>query len=213
MIDFMSSIFCKYSKFLNIYKKELLLSWVAVVLVMVCSAISMVYRVHSKHINVNRVWDSMGSHMTTIIQGHVFIDTLMTNVLISIIILCISCLPVPFLYILPVVPTFLSIGQLLGLVFYKYGLIKTIKLVVLTVMPHGIIEITAIIVTLIVAKEINKHSICMIKDVLRKRPVNFNYNFTVLTHSLTNFISITLPLLFVASLIETFVVPILFKLI
>lgn len=205
------SIISYQFNYLNKHRKELLISWILIILFIVLSAIFTYRKVDNDPHIINDLWSSASGNMTTIIHGHVFLDTLFTNVLLSIVIICISLIPIPYLYILPTLTSFSLIGKLIGVLNYEHGTIKTIKMVILSIVPHGIFEITAIIITLIIAKKINEYVLNVVKTIFKKDYIIPKDNLSVIKKALGDFYKIVLPFLVVAAGIETFIVPLLFK--
>jgi|Deesub1362A_J573_1020465.scaffolds.fasta_scaffold00125_38 stage II sporulation protein M len=100
----------------------------------------------------------------------------------------------PFLFI------FLN-GYLLGIVFYVKGMEVGIGKVFLAIIPHGILEVPAIILASAFGVWLGKK---FYLRVFKGQQVNMS---ALVKYSIKRFVKIIIPLLLIAAIVETFITP------
>lgn len=209
--NIISLTFLDLKKYFKEHKTEVVVLWILLLLFVFLVAIYTFYKVDHNPNILNDVWNSSGKRMNTIVHGSIFGDILFSNMLLSVVIICISLIPIPYLYCFPTIISLISLGQLVGILDYEHGTIKTIKYLITLILPHGIFEITAIVFTLIIAKSINKYSRQIITLLLNHDILLLKKIPCFIKKEFIYFLIIVFPLLISAAFIEAFIVPVLFK--
>lgn len=159
-----------------------------------------------------------GSPIDKIDQGEpstfdVFIALFKNNIMVTLQILLLALIPIPFVYTLSILVN----GIMIGGIFYIYQAIQVahgegdaLYLIILKdFLPHAVIELLGFVIATAIAYRINQWLIRNIINLFRKQNKRYTrYTFTQLVrYTVVSFVLIILPFIIIAALIEAYITP------
>ena len=122
----------------------------------------------------------------------------------------IGMIPIPFLYWISYYLTCASVGLVLGIYAAKLGIGGALAAFVLGILPHGILEMSALIIGVALAAQVNK----ALRQSIKRFFADPYYRKSSLDAKAIalQYVCIIIPLIAVAALIEGFVTPALLRL-
>lgn len=133
-----------------------------------------------------------------------FWGILLNNEKATLIILLLALIPIPGFYWLTFIMTSLSVGFVLGVRGAQSGWLLVVKAFVLGILPHGIFEMSALLLVVALAAQLNRGW----RNFLFSRQLQQPISVKAL---LLQYLLIVVPLIALAALIEGFITPILLQ--
>ncbi|MFC2675928.1 MAG: stage II sporulation protein M [Lacticaseibacillus rhamnosus] len=142
---------------------------------------------------------------------HAFWMILLNNERVALGLMLISMIPIPFLYWLSYVVTCASVGLVMGVYAAKMGLSGALAAFALGILPHGILEMSALIIGVTLAAQVNR----ALRQSIKRFFSDAHYEKSPLDVKAIalQYVCIVVPMIAVAALIEGFVTPVLLRLI
>lgn len=136
---------------------------------------------------------------------------LLNNERVALGLMLISMIPIPFLYWLSYVVTCASVGLVMGVYAAKMGLSGALAAFALGILPHGILEMSALIIGVTLAAQVNR----ALRHSIKRFFSDAHYEKSPLDVKAIalQYVCIVVPMIAVAALIEGFVTPVLLRLI
>lgn len=188
------------------YTKTMLLLWLSILIYVVLFSVYTYYKVRSNPSEINVIKEYLNLKIGMGVTRIDFLNIIIMNIISTSSIVLFSIIPIPYLYALPAIATFSSVGQIVGCVTYEKGIYVGLKLAITGILPHGVLETTAYIMVLILAKNINDMSIGTLNHIWKRHHLKYKVIGSALYHSLELFF-----MLVVAAFIESFITPIIMK--
>lgn len=130
---------------------------------------------------------------------------LLNNEKVALMILFLALIPIPGIYWLTFLATSSSVGLVLGLTVKNGSWFLAVKAFVLGILPHGIIEMSALLIAVALAAQLNQQ---WRRFLFSKK---HNHDNTSLKSILLQYVILVVPLIAVAAVIESFITPVLIK--
>jgi uncharacterized membrane protein SpoIIM required for sporulation len=183
-------------------KKEFLIGWELFILITILTAIIC----SVLHINIVHMFKEMDNKFPSYhSQFPAFMGIFLNNIKTCLQILVISFIPILFLPWISIIFNSAVIGFMVYAVIYVHQ--NVFKMFILGVFPHGIIEYSAFILSACITIKFQRLWIKKIKNVFKhktnKKPLGSL--FTIFLQIFEQFILIILPLILIASFIETYI--------
>ncbi|WP_242651987.1 MULTISPECIES: stage II sporulation protein M [Leuconostoc] len=208
MIFKMQNQLAKWRVIKQKYTKTVLLLWLYIMIYVVLLSVYVYCKIKSNPSEINGITEYLNTKVVTNYSSIDFLNIIIMNVISTSSIILFSIIPIPYLYVLPALGTISTMGQLVGYVVYDKGLFEGLKLAITGILPHGIFEMTAYIIVLILAKKTNDISMNTLKRIWKRQQLNYKFIGSMLYDLLKSFVIYVLPVLIVAAIIESFITPI-----
>ncbi|KRK13177.1 membrane protein [Lacticaseibacillus zeae DSM 20178 = KCTC 3804] len=142
---------------------------------------------------------------------HAFWAILLNNERVTFTMMLVGMIPIPFLYWISYVVTCASVGLVLGIYAAKLGISGAFGAFVLGILPHGIFEMSAMIVAVALAAQVNK----ALRQSIKRFFANPHYEKSPLDAKsiAVQYVAIVVPVIAFAAIIEGFITPVLLRLI
>lgn len=131
---------------------------------------------------------------------------LLNNEKAALMILLLALIPIPGIYWLTFLITSISVGFVLGLTVKHGSWLLAVKAFVLGILPHGILEMSALLIAISLAAQLNQHW----RQFLFSKK-NFSYFNNSVKSIILQYVIFVVPLIALAAIIESFITPIFIK--